>query len=108
MKPEGRYEKGNKFWEIIYYLDTNEILTRTGIKGTVGRLYINYGFGDNYENIIKKKTNKKLSEGWKHISNKINQEFNEDTLMDYRLDNFDYEGKKKIKNKKTKKKSKKK
>ena len=40
--------------EIIYYLDTNEILTRTGIKGTVGRLYINYGFGDNYENIIKK------------------------------------------------------
>ena len=55
MKPEGRYEKGNKFWEIIYYLDTNEILTRTGIKGTIGRLYINYGFGDNYENIIKKK-----------------------------------------------------
>ena len=107
MKPEGRYEKGNKFWEIIYYLDTNEILTRTGIKGTVGRLYINYGF-ETEKPIIIKKTNKKLSEGWKYVSDKINQEFNEDTLMDYRLVNYDYEGKKKIKNKKTIKKSKKK
>ena len=90
MEREGRYEKGNKFWEIVYYSDTNEILTRTGKIGTVGRLNINYGFGDNYDNIIIKKTNKKINEGWKHVSKKINHEFNYDTLLDYRLEHYDY------------------
>tara|TARA_B110000114_G_C14899642_1_gene320133 strand:+ start:214 stop:555 length:342 start_codon:yes stop_codon:yes gene_type:complete len=105
MEREGRYKKGNKFWEIVYYLDSNEILIRTGKIGTVGRLYINYGFGDNYDNIIIKKTNKKISEGWKHVSKKINYEFNYDTLLDYRLEHYDYEGKKKKTNtKKTTKK----
>ena len=94
MEREGRYKKGNKFWEIVYYLDSNEILIRTGKIGTVGRLYINYGFGDNYDNIIIKKTTKK-----------INYEFNYDTLLDYRLEHYDYEGKKKKTNtKKTTKK----
>ena len=96
MNKEGRYERNNKFWEIIYILDTNEALVRTGVKGNIGRLYIYYGF-DNHEfdNFIIKKTNKKLKEGWKHVSKYINNEFTEDTLMDYRLDNFDYSGKKK-------------
>lgn len=110
MEREGRYQKGNKFWEIVYYLDSNEILTRTGKIGTVGRLYINYGFDNNYDNIIIKKTNKKISEGWKHVSKKINHEFNYDTLLDYRLEHYDYEGKKKkqIQKTNTKKKSNKK
>ena len=108
MEKEGRYKKGNKFWEIVYYLDTNEILTRTGKIGTVGRININYGFDNNYDNIIIKKTNKKISEGWKHVAKEINQEFNYDTLLDYRLEHYDYEGKKKITNaKKTHKKKKK-
>ena len=118
MEKEGRYEKGNKFWEIVYYLDTNEILTRTGKIGTIGRININYGFDNNYDNIIIKKTNKKISEGWKHVAKEINQEFNYDTLLDYRLEHYDYDGKKKITNtkkinkkkintKKTKKKTKK-
>ena len=108
MEIEGRYEKGNKFWEIVYYLDTNEILTRTGKIGTVGRININYGFDNNYDNIIIKKTNKKISEGWKHVSKKINHEFTYDTLLDYRLEHYDYEGKKKKTNKKKIKKTNKK
>tara|TARA_Y200000002_G_C22616769_1_gene636354 strand:+ start:949 stop:1287 length:339 start_codon:yes stop_codon:yes gene_type:complete len=104
MEREGRYQKDNRFWEIIYYLDINEILIRTGRIGTIGRLYIDYGFGENYDNIIIKKTNKKLSEGWKHVTKNINQEFNKDTLLDYRLEHYDYDGKKKKKSiKKTKK-----
>lgn len=97
MDKEGRYEKNNRFWEIIYNLDANEIWVRTGIKGNIGRLYIYYGFDNKeYDDLIIKKTNKKIKEGWKHISKHINREFTKNTLMDYRMEHFDYNGKKKI------------
>ena len=115
MNREGRYEKENRFWEIIYYLDTNELLIRTGIKGRTGTLKILSGFdGDKVDKLIVKKTNQKLKKGWKHVSKHINAEFTEESLYNYRLEKYNYDGKKKkvskksLKKKKPKKMSKKK
>ena len=95
MNREGRYHKGNRFWEIIYYLDTNEIIIRTGLKGYTGRFYIYSGFDGDENNMIIKKTNQKLKDGWKHVSKNINNEFNENSLHEYRYNKYNYNGKKK-------------
>ena len=96
MNREGRYViKSNgktKFWEIIYYMDINEVLVRSGTQGQEGKIKIYTGFDGNPDKLIKKKTDEKLKKGWKHMR-KCKVDY--DKMYDLRIEQYDFDGKKK-------------
>ena len=86
-----RFEKKNRFWEIYYIDDINEIIVRTGAKKKPGRIYIYHGFdGDEWIRMMQKKINLKRHEGWK----KTTLIKSADDIVNIRLKKYDYEGRK--------------
>ena len=83
-----RFVNKDKFWEIYYHTDTNELLIRKGIIGQDGIFEIQTGFdGLEWGSIY----NNKIDEYSKNWS--INQPIlTEDQFVELRFRLYDYEG----------------
>ena len=89
-----RFTNKDKFWEIYYHTDTNELLIRKGIIGEDGIIEIQSGFdGDKWLSIYNNKVDEKNNinidiEIWSQTELILN----EYDLVDLRLSQYDYEG----------------
>ena len=89
-----RFEKNNKFWEIVYVLDINEILIRTGDDRKNDTIKIISGlYGSDINKKIKNLIKDKKEKGWVLKKTVITS----NNLVDMRLSMYDYDGKPKQK-----------
>ena len=82
--------KDDFFWQIMYIDDINEIITRYGKIGSIGRFFISSGYDSNeWEKVVERKIKKKKKNDWIIT----NQEFiTKDKLIDLRFKLYDYCG----------------
>jgi hypothetical protein len=89
-----QFKQDTRICQIVYNLDIAEIIIKTGKKDCDGRMYIYFGFdGNDADKFFESKIDQKLKAGWKKMKK---HPMSENEILDKRLEEYDYDGKKKI------------